>query len=71
MKTFEIQSIGKSRMAKMSSIVCTGDFTSVYLAVLREIDPTPVRTISVLKEKIRQSGMKDRVIRELQKIAEK
>jgi glucose/mannose-6-phosphate isomerase len=70
-KTFEIQSIGKSRMAKMSSIICTGDFTSVYLAVLREIDPTPVRTISVLKEKIRQSGMKDRVIRELQKIAEK
>lgn len=70
-KTFEVQSIGKNRMAKMSSIVCMGDFTSVYLAVLRGVDPMPVRTISVLKEKIRQSGMKDKIVRELQKIAKK
>lgn len=70
-KTHEVHSIGKSRMARMSSIICTGDFTSVYLAVLRGIDPTPVKTISLLKEKIKQSGVKEKVIRELQRIAKK
>jgi len=70
-KTFEIHSVGKSRLAKMTSVICVGDFTSVYLAILRRIDPTPVITISLLKKKIEQSGMKEKVIRELQKIAKK
>jgi hypothetical protein len=39
------------------------------LAVLRGVDPTPVKTISLLKEKIKQSGLKDKVTSELQKIA--
>jgi len=68
-KVFEVWGIGKTRLAKMSSVICIGDFTSVYLAVLRRIDPTPVRTISLLKEKIKQSGLKDKVIHELQEIA--
>jgi glucose/mannose-6-phosphate isomerase len=70
-KTFEIHSVGKSRLAKMTSVICVGDFTSVYLAVLRRIDPTPVKTISLLKKKIEQSGIKERVIRELQMLAKK
>jgi len=70
-KTFEIHSIGKSAMAKMSSVICIGDFISVYLAVLRGIDPTPVKTITLLKEKMKQSGVKERIIRELQKMATK
>jgi glucose/mannose-6-phosphate isomerase len=70
-KVFEVQSTGKSRLAKMSSMICTGDFTSVYLAVLRGIDPTPVKTITVLKEKMQKSGLKEKIIRELQKFAEK
>ena len=68
-KVFEVQGLGKGRLARMCSTICTGDFTSVYLAVLRGIDPTPVKTISLLKKRIRQSGLKDKVIRELQKIA--
>ncbi len=67
-KILEIQSIGKSELAKMSSVICIGDFTSVYLAILRGIDPTPVKSIAILKENIKQSGMKREILRELQKI---
>jgi glucose/mannose-6-phosphate isomerase len=70
-KVFEIQSFGKSKLAKMSSVICIGDFTSVYLAIMRGIDPTPVKTIDLLKKKVKQSGVKEKIIRELQKFAEK
>ena len=70
-KVFEVQSIGKSMLAKMSSVICTGDFTSVYLAIMRGIDPTPVKAIILLKEKMKRSGVKEKIIRELQKFAEK
>jgi glucose/mannose-6-phosphate isomerase len=70
-KIFEIQSVGKSTLAKMSSVICMGDFTSVYLAILRGTDPTPVKTIDLLKEKVKQSGVKERIICELQKFCAK
>lgn len=69
-RLFEVWSKGKSNMAKMSSVICTGDFASVYLAVLRGVDPTPVNTINLLKEKLKQSGAKEKTLRELQKIAD-
>jgi glucose/mannose-6-phosphate isomerase len=68
-KTFTVQVFGKGSLAKMSSAVCVGDFVSVYLAVLRGIDPTPVRTITVLKERLGQTGLKTKVRRELEKLA--
>ena len=68
-KLFEVWTRGKSALAKMLSAICIGDFTSVYLAILREVDPTPVKTIALLKEKMKQSGTKERVIRELEKLA--
>lgn len=67
LKLFEVQSRGKSNLAKMASVICTGDFASVYLAVLRGIDPTPVETITLLKQKLKQTGVKEKTIRELQK----
>jgi len=70
-KIFEVWSLGESKLAKMLSTILIGDFTSVYLAVLRGVDPTPVRTISLLKDKMKQSGVKERVIGGLQKIAAK
>lgn len=70
-EVFEVQSVGKSRLAKMSSVICTGDFTSVYLAILRGVDPTPVKTITLLKEKMKQSGVKEKIIRGLRKFAER
>jgi glucose/mannose-6-phosphate isomerase len=68
-KMFEVWSRGNSALAKMLSTVLAGDFTSVYLAILRKVDPTPVKTISLLKQKMKQSGTKEEIIRELAKIA--
>lgn len=68
LSVFEVWSKGESSLAKMASAICIGDFTSVYLAILRGVDPTPVKTITLLKEKLKQTGTKDRVIRELERI---
>jgi len=70
-KVFEVLSRGKTALAKMLTTVCIGDFTSVYLAVLRRIDPTPVKTITLLKEKMKTSGVKEKIIHELQKFVVK
>jgi glucose/mannose-6-phosphate isomerase len=70
-KAFEVQSAGKSALAKMSSVINVGDFTSVYLAIIRGLDPTPVKTIDLLKKKVKQTGVKEEVIRELRKISVK
>ncbi len=59
---------GKSPLAKMLSTIVVGDFTSVYLSVLRGEDPTPVKTISTLKNTLEQNGIKNKIIAELKKI---
>jgi glucose/mannose-6-phosphate isomerase len=68
-KTFEVWVQGESALAKMLSTICIGDFTSVYLAILRKIDPTPVKTIALLKEQVQRTGVKEKIIRELGKLA--
>ena len=68
-KMFEVWSQGKSALAKMLSTICIGDFTSIYLAILRGVDPTPVNTIAQLKEKVKKVGIKEKIIRELKKLA--
>jgi glucose/mannose-6-phosphate isomerase len=65
---FEISVQGKSTLAKMLSTVCIGDFTSVYLAFLRGVDPTPVKTINYLKDTLKQNGVKEKIISELSKL---
>ncbi|MEM3442689.1 MAG: bifunctional phosphoglucose/phosphomannose isomerase [Candidatus Bathyarchaeia archaeon] len=67
-KTFEIHSAGKSDLAKMASTICIGDFVTVYLAILRGLDPSPVETITILKEKIKRVGIKEKVMNEMQKL---
>jgi glucose/mannose-6-phosphate isomerase len=47
--TFRIESIGTSRTERLLSLVLLGDLVSVYLAVLRGVDPTPVVMIDRLK----------------------
>jgi glucose/mannose-6-phosphate isomerase len=66
LRTFEVWSRGRSTLARMSATISIGDFTSVYLAILKGIDPTPVRTIDLLKKRIKQSGLREKIIRELQ-----
>jgi glucose/mannose-6-phosphate isomerase len=68
-KVFEVWSSGKGKLAKMLSTICIGDFVSTYLAVLHGVDPTPVKTITLLKEKTKQGGVKEKIIRDLQRIA--
>ncbi|MEM3725327.1 MAG: bifunctional phosphoglucose/phosphomannose isomerase [Candidatus Bathyarchaeia archaeon] len=69
LKIFEVWSAGENSLAKMLSTILIGDFTSVYLAILRGIDPTPVKTIAKLKDKMEQTGIKKKIIEELRKIA--
>jgi glucose/mannose-6-phosphate isomerase len=66
MVDLEVQ--GKSQLAKMMSTIVVGDFASVYLSILRGEDPTPVKTITTLKNTLAQNGVKDKIIGELEKI---
>jgi len=52
-RLIEVYAEGESIMEKMLSLILIGDFTSVYLAVLREIDPTPVDIIEELKKTLK------------------
>ena len=40
---------GKSKLAQMLSLICLGDWTSYYFAILRKVDPTPVPSINQFK----------------------
>jgi glucose/mannose-6-phosphate isomerase len=68
-KQLEVWSQGKSTLARMISEVLVGDFTSVYLSLLRGVDPTPVSTIVTLKKELDKSGTKEKIIQELERIA--
>jgi glucose/mannose-6-phosphate isomerase len=48
----EIHPKGKKRLSKIMYIMALGDFISCYLAILREIDPTPVDIIKELKQSL-------------------
>ncbi len=71
LKMFEVWTQGKSTLAKMLSTVLVGDFVSVYLALLHKVDPTPVNSINLLKEKIERNKIKEKTIRELEKLSAK
>lgn len=48
----EIKSSGEGMLARIYSLVYTGDYASVYLATLYGIDPGPVRIIDYLKSEL-------------------
>jgi glucose/mannose-6-phosphate isomerase len=51
-KVERLETPGGGRLARMLSIMLLGDFTSVYLAYLNEVDPTPVKKIDALKQEL-------------------
>jgi glucose/mannose-6-phosphate isomerase len=51
-KVIEASAEGENRLSRMMSTMYLGDYTSVYLAILRGIDPTPVEPIEELKKKM-------------------
>ncbi len=52
----EIWGRGKSRLTQMLSLVHLGDYVSLYLAMLNEADPTPVKPIDYLKKRLSDIG---------------
>ncbi|MGH7495907.1 MAG: bifunctional phosphoglucose/phosphomannose isomerase [bacterium] len=50
----EAWSEGQSRLARLFSLIFLGDLVSVYVAILSGVDPTPVRKINLLKERLEQ-----------------
>jgi len=65
---YEVWSQGESSLAKILSVVAVADFLSNYLAILRKVDATPVQTIDNLKDSLKKNGVKEQVIREIEKI---
>jgi glucose/mannose-6-phosphate isomerase len=47
-----VNATGSSALAQMMSLILYGDYVSFYLALLNEVDPTPVAPIDYLKERL-------------------
>lgn len=68
-RILEIQAIGKRKLAKMLSTMYVGDFVSIYLALLRNVDPTPTKTIAHLKREMKKRlDMSVKFEKEIEKI---
>jgi glucose/mannose-6-phosphate isomerase len=52
LESLRVEGKGESPTAQVMSLVLLGDLVSVYLAVLRGIDPTPVEEIEGLKRRL-------------------
>jgi len=68
-KVMEIEAEGEGKLAKMLSVMCMGDYTSVYLAILQNKDPTPVKIIDRVKgELAKKIRMKEQFEAELTRL---
>jgi glucose/mannose-6-phosphate isomerase len=68
-KVLEVVAEGKGKLAKMFSVMCLGDFASVYLAILQNKDPTPVNIIDRVKSELaKKTRAKERFEAELAKL---
>jgi glucose/mannose-6-phosphate isomerase len=54
--TYVVQSRGDTAVERIFSLVLLGDLVSLYIAVLRGTDPTPVGVIETLKERLADEG---------------
>jgi glucose/mannose-6-phosphate isomerase len=52
----EVWSKGDSLLARMLSLIYLGDFVSLYLAYLNNVDPTPVQVIESFKSRLSAAG---------------
>ena len=53
-KTIDVKPSGRSRLARIFSLIYTGDFVSYYSALLNRIDPAPVDRITYLKKALKK-----------------
>ncbi|MCW2967190.1 MAG: bifunctional phosphoglucose/phosphomannose isomerase [Solirubrobacteraceae bacterium] len=54
--TFRVTTVGRSAVERVLSLVLLGDLVSLYLAVLRGVDPTPVEILERLKHELSRRG---------------
>jgi glucose/mannose-6-phosphate isomerase len=47
--TFRVETVGETRVERLISLLLLGDLVSLYLAVLRGVDPAPIDVIDQLK----------------------
>ena len=47
-----VRARGETRLERVVSLVLLGDLVSMYMAVLRGVDPVSVHAIDVLKERL-------------------
>lgn len=52
----EVWSQGTSRLARLCSLIMFGDFVSSYLAVISGRDPTPIESISRIRQRLEGAG---------------
>jgi glucose/mannose-6-phosphate isomerase len=68
-KTLLLTPQGASKLARMFSVIVIGDYASVYLAILQNKDPTPVKIIDQIKQELaKRSHMKEKFDQELAKL---
>mgnify|MGYP000026370780 CR=1 FL=1 len=71
-KVLEVTARGKQNISKVLSAILIGDLASVYLAILRGVDPTPVKLIERLKGQLKRIiDLPERIEREIEKLLEK
>lgn len=51
-----VDSFGESELCQMMSLIFLGDWVSYYLAILNQVDPTPVTAIDYLKKRLGDTG---------------
>jgi glucose/mannose-6-phosphate isomerase len=49
-----VAATGKTAIAQMMSLILFGDYTSLYLAILNRVDPTPIDSIDFIKKYLAQ-----------------
>lgn len=50
-----VEAVGPTKLAQMLSAIHLGDYVSLYLAALYGIDPTPIGTIDLLKQRLHEA----------------
>ena len=50
----EVYSSGGNLLSRLMSLICLGDFVSIYVAILNKVDPTPVAVIDYLKKQLKK-----------------
>ncbi len=51
----EVHSVGSDLLSRMLSLTYFGDFVSLYLAALNEVDPETIYSINILKKRLSQA----------------